>query len=301
MMKRLLLTALLIGFTGLLYSGNVLSVVTSTSDFADIASQIGGDRVKVTSLTGGKFDLHSIEPRPSMVMAVRNADLVVRIGMDLDLWCNSLIDASKNSRVLSGNAGNLDVSAGIEKLEVPVGKVDMGMGDVHIYGNPHYWLDPENGLIIAGEIRDRLCQLVPDAKDYFTKNFDSYTNRLTASIRRWDEQMKPYRGLKVITYHKSLPYFAKRFGLVVADNLEPKPGIPPTPAHLKEIEEKVKNEKIGLILVENYYNADAAETVARNTGAHVARIVSSAGGAPEVKTYEGVFDYDIAKILGQMK
>jgi ABC-type Zn uptake system ZnuABC Zn-binding protein ZnuA len=300
-MKRILIIAILILTSNFAFAGKVLTVVTSTTDFADLAKAVGGDLVNVQSLTKGNADLHSIEPRPSMVMSVRNADLVIRIGMDLDMWALSLIDASKNSRVLVGGPGNLDASERIEKMEVPVGKVDMGMGDVHIYGNPHYWTDPENGIIVAGEIRDRLSQMVPDSKDYFASNCDALVARISNAMLQSEELLKPYAGTKIVTYHRSLPYFAKRFGLVVLDTLEPKPAVPPTPSHLLELEAKIKTEHAKIILQEPWFSMDAANSVSRNTGIKVLVIASSVGGLPEIKHYEDIFLYDAAKLAELLK
>lgn len=283
------------------FSADKLHIVVTTTDLADIVRNVGGDKVEVISLTKGNQDLHVIEPRPSMAVSIRNANLVVRIGMDMDGWVNSLIDLAKNSKVMKGTKGDLDVSTGVEKLEVPVGKVDFGMGDIHIYGNPHLWLDPENGKIIAKEVANKLSELMPEGKEYFNKNCGDYTAQLDTSIKKWLEIMKPYQGTKIVTYHSSLPYFAKRFGLTIAGMIEPKPGIPPTPSHILELEEKMKTEGVKLIVIEPFYNVEIAKEIAQNTGAKVCVIPSSIGGAAGVSNYIGLFDYDVSKVAETLK
>ena len=195
----------------------------------------------------------------------------------------------------------MDVSKGIEKLEVPVGKVDFAMGDVHIYGNPHFWLDPENGEIIAREIKDKFTELLPQDKDYFEKNYNEFIAQLNTSIKKWEEELKPLAGLKVVTYHDSLTYFAKRFGINVIGQIELRPAIPPTPSHVLELEEKMKTEGVKLILIEPYYNIDAANEIAKSTGAKVCIFSDAVGGMPGINSYIGLFDYDIAKIIDAMK
>ena len=228
MIKKIIIIISAIGFLcNIALANDKLNVITTTADLMDIVKTIGNDKVNVSSLARGTQDLHAVEPRPSMALLIRKANLIIRVGMDLDMWVNSLIDLSQNSSVALGTPGSLDVSKGIEKLEVPVGKVDFAMGDVHIYGNPHFWLDPENGEIIAREIRDKFIELLPQDKDYFEKNYNEFIAQLNTSIKKWEEELKPLAGLKVVTYHDSLTYFAKRFGINIIGQIELRPAIPP--------------------------------------------------------------------------
>lgn len=284
-----------------LLASEKLNVVTSTVDLADLVKVVGGEKVDVKSLTTGNQDPHFIEPRPSMVMQVKNADLVVRIGMDLDMWVQSLIDASRNSRVMFGQDGYLDVSSGIEKLEVPIGKVDASMGDIHIYGNPHYWLDPENAKPILKSILERLCKVLPSESDYFKKNHQVYVQRLDSALTRWLDKMKPYEGESIVTYHNSWPYFAKRFKLNIVNFIEPKPGIPPTPSHIVSLVDKIKDEKVKIIIAEPYFNLRVAESVAKSSGAKVVVLPPSVGGIEGVYSYLDLIEYNITKLVKSLQ
>ncbi|MDI6780199.1 MAG: metal ABC transporter substrate-binding protein [Bacteroidota bacterium] len=284
-----------------LFAFDKLNVITSTADLANLVRVVGGEKVNVKCLTRGNQDPHFIEPRPSMVLQVKNADLLVRVGMDLDMWIQSLIDASRNSKVIFGKDGYLDVSSGIVKLEIPSSKVDASMGDIHIYGNPHYWLDPENAKLILKSILDKLCQLLPSESEYFKKNHQAYLQKLDSALSRWNERMEPFADVKIVTYHNSWPYFAKRFNLKIIDFVEPKPGIPPSPSHIVSLLEKIKNEKVKVIIVEPYFNLKVAESVAKRSGAKVVVLPPSVGGIDGVDSYLDLFEYNINKLIQSLQ
>jgi len=298
-MKRILLYISILIFTinQFLFASGNLKIVTTTADLADLVRAVGGEKVKVKCLTKGNQDPHFIEPRPSMVIEVKNADAIVLIGMDLDVWIQSLIDASRNRKVVFGKDGYIDVSSGIEKLEIPSGKVDASMGDIHIYGNPHYWLDPENVKPILNTILDRLSKLLPSESEYFKSNHKSYIQRLDSALAVWNERMKPFTNTKIVTYHNSWPYFAKRFNLKIVDFVEPKPGIPPTPSHIVSLVEKIKNEGVKVIVVEPYFNLKTAESVAKKSGAKVVVLPTSVGGINGINKYLDLIDYNINKLI----
>ncbi|MFC1583138.1 metal ABC transporter substrate-binding protein [Candidatus Neomarinimicrobiota bacterium] len=278
------------------FPAEVLRVVTTTTDLADMVKAVGGDKVVIKSLSLGTQDIHLVEPRPSMVMQVKRADMLVRLGMDLDLWAQSLIDAARNSKVMYGGRGYLDASQGIEKLQVPAGKVDMRMGDIHIYGNPHYWLDPTNANLILESITDRLCQLLPSGETYFRHNYQQYAAEIDSAISEWHRIMGPFAGAKIVTYHNSWIYFAERFNLQIVEYVEPKPGIPPTPSHIASLIEKMKEEQVKVIVIEPYFNLRAAETVADRTGARILILPSSVGGVKGTNSYLELFDYIIEQL-----
>lgn len=278
-----------------------LNIVTTTPDLADLAKVIGGEKVNVVSLIKGTQDPHFIEPRPSMVMLVKKADILVRIGMDLDLWVQSLIDAARNSKVVFNGSGYIDASQNIEKLEVPAGKVDASMGDIHIYGNPHYWLDPENAKLILFQIVNILCELKPSDAEYFKKNYEQYLQKLNSHITEWLRSMEPFKGTKIVTYHNSWPYFAKRFGLEIVGFLEPKPGIPPNPAHIISLKEKIKREKVKAIIVEPFRDIKIAESIASDTGTKITVLPPSVGGVNGVETYLDLINYNITKLIEAFK
>lgn len=297
MKTRLLVTFIIAASLPLgVFPAEVLRVVTTTTDLADLVRAVGGDRVEVKSLSLGIQDPHLVEPRPSMVMQVKRADVLVRIGMDQDMWAQSLIDAARNSKVRYGGEGYLDASRRIEKLQVPTGRVDMRMGDIHIYGNPHYWLDPTNAHLILEDIANQLGSLLPSEAEYFGQNCREYTERIDSAIVEWQRVMQPFAGTKIVTYHNSWIYFATRFNLQIAGYIEPKPGIPPTPSHVASLVETIKAEQVRVILIEPYYNLRVAETVAERSGARVLILPSSVGGADGTDTYLDLFDYLIHKL-----
>lgn len=304
-MDKKIIKLLTMGFWFLsapVFSADVLNIVTTTSDLADLAKQIGKDKVKVVSLSKGTQDPHYVEPRPSMVIQVKNADILIRIGMDLDSWVQSLIDASRNSDVMYGGIGYIDASAKINKLEIPKGKIDASMGDIHIYGNPHYWLDPENAKTILKQILDKLSELNPNQSEYFKKNYDEYLRNLDSTIMKCQEKIKQYRGTAVVTYHNTWPYFTKRFGLEIVDFVEPKPGIPPNPSHIISLVEKMKKgQRVKVIIIEPYYNFKIAESIAKDVGAKVIVLPTLIGGIKGVETYLDLFEYNIDKLIEAFK
>ncbi|UCH63134.1 MAG: zinc ABC transporter substrate-binding protein [Fidelibacterota bacterium] len=274
---------------------DILRVVTATPDLADMVRAVGGDKVTVTSLSMGTQDLHLVEPRPSMVMQVKRADMLVRVGMDLDLWMQGIIDAARNSKVVYSGEGYIDASARIEKLQVPTGRVDMRLGDIHIYGNPHYWLDPANAPLILDDIADRLSRLLPSQATYFEQNLLRYTAEIDSAINEWQRIMDMYANVKIVTYHNSWIYFAERFNLQIVEYVEPKPGIPPTPSHIASLIEKMKEEQVKVIVIEPYFNLRIAEKVADRTGARIL-ILPSSVGAEGVSSYLELFDYIIDQL-----
>jgi zinc/manganese transport system substrate-binding protein len=209
-------------------------------------------------------------------------------------WLPPLITQSGNPRIQVGGAGYLDASQFAEILEIPQGTVTRAEGDVHPLGNPHYWLDPDNGRRIARGIANKLADLDPADGAFFQQRFQDFEKRLLASEQKWDAEMKPYRGRKVVTYHRSLPNFAKHFGLDVVGYVEPRPGIPPTPSHTLELIQLMKRENCKIIFVEPYFDLKTPQSIARETGAQVVVYLPSVGGVKEVTTYFQLFDYDIA-------
>lgn len=278
-----------------------LNVVTTTPDFADFARNIGGDRVSVTSLMRGDQDPHAVEPRPSMVMQVKKADLLIRVGMDLDLWVESLIDASRNPKVMKEARGYLDASQKIAKLEVPEGKIDGSMGDIHIYGNPHYWTDPENAASILDQILSRLCELQPSDAEYFKQNQINYSEKLGIAIQKWKGVLQPYAGIAIVTYHNSWPYFVRCFGLSIAGFVEPKPGIPPTPAHIAALVDKMKASKAKIIIMEPYFNLKTAQSIAAKAGAKVAILSPSVGGVNGTDSYIDLLEYNVNHLADALR
>jgi ABC-type Zn uptake system ZnuABC Zn-binding protein ZnuA len=273
-----------------------INIVTASMDLKSIAEFVGGDKVSVESISDGAQDLHFVEPRPSMVMKIKRADMVVKIGLDLDMWMDSLIAASRNKKVMHGEIGFVDCSNGLERLEIPQGKIDGSMGDIHLYGNPHYWLDPLNGKVIAKNIIEGLIRISPENSDYFKKNYEEFCKKIDEKMKIWQSKMGKLSGDKIITYHRSWSYFVKRFNITVPIEIEPKPGIPPNPNHILKIIDLIKKENIKIILVDNFYPLKSVKKIASDTGVKVVVVPSNVGGEKDVKDYFELFDYIISKL-----
>ena len=230
-------------------------MVTSTEDLASIAREVGGDKVAVTALAKGYQDPHFVDPKPSFILAVNRADLYIAVGRELEIgWLPPLVTSSRNAKIQPGGRGYLDASLNVRILEIPTGQITRAMGDVHPFGNPHYWLEPGNGRLMAQAIRNKLSELSPTDKAYFSQRYDDFDRHLAAAEKRWDATMAPYKGTKVVTYHRSWPNFMERFGLEVIGYVEPKPGIPPSPSHTIELIDEMKRGGIKLIVVEPYFS-----------------------------------------------
>lgn len=272
-----------------------LYIVTSTTDLAALAQEVGGDRVEVESIARGYQDPHFVEAKPSFLLKLKRADLLIMVGLQLEIgWLPPLITQCGNPKIQPAAPGYLDASQFAEILEIPTTQVTRAMGDVHPLGNPHYWLDPENGLRIARGIEQKLSEMRPNDAAYFAQRYESFRQRLENEDKKWLEAMKPLRGLKVVTYHRSWPNFAKHFGIEVVGYVEPRPGIPPSPAHTIELIQLMKREGVKLILVEPYFDLKTPNAVARETAGQVIVLLPSVGGEKEVTDYFKLFDYDIA-------
>jgi len=272
-------------------------VVTTLTDLADFVRQIGGERVEVDYIVRGDQNPHFIEVKPSYMMKLKRADLFVMIGMELELWAPQLIDGSRNDRLQV-----VDVSTAIaEKLEVPTTRVDKSQGDVHRFGNPHYWLDPRNVPSMLEVILQALVHAAPDDEAYFRTNRDRYLERLRPATARWEALMQPYAGEKIITFHRSWTYFARWLGLTVADQVEPKPGIPPSPSHTADLIELVRTGNIRAIVVEPFYDLSAPERIARETGTPILRLATSVGGVDEAVDYLALMEYNVTTLAACLK
>jgi zinc/manganese transport system substrate-binding protein len=297
--KSLAVAAALLAASGIASAAGKINVITATQDLAAIGAAIGGDRITIESIAKGYQDPHFVEPKPSFLIKLQKADVLVLVGLQLEIgWLPPLITQSGNSKIQSGNAGYLDMSQYCEILEIPTTQVTRAMGDVHPLGNPHYWLNPENGRRIAKAYQTKLSEMRPADAAYFAERYGDFDKRLTESEKRWDAQMAPYRGRKVVTYHRSWPNFCERFGLVVVDYVEPKPGIPPTPSHTLEVINTMKRDNIKLILVEPYFDLRTPNSIAQGVGGQVVVLLPSVGGTKEVNDYFQLFDYDI-KLLSE--
>jgi ABC-type Zn uptake system ZnuABC Zn-binding protein ZnuA len=284
MMKRIFL--LLVAVLGV--AAGKVRIVAATTDLQDIAEAIGGDRVTVISIARGNQDPHYVEVLPSYMLKVKKADLYLMVGMELDLWSARIIDGSRNRKLQI-----VDCSRDIERLEVPTRKVDASLGDIHRFGNPHYWLDPANGKVIAQTIAEALIQVDPTGRQVFEANLDAFKESIDAQLASWEEEYAALRGRKIIFYHNSWPYFTSRFGLVTLQFLEPKPGVPPSPAHLNRLLDVIDQAGVKVVGMESYFSDQAPRFLADKMGAQVVKLAQSVGALPGVDSYLDIFEYNL--------
>jgi len=275
-----------------------INVMTATQDLAALAREVGGDLVNAESIAMGYQDPHFVEPKPSFLLKLQRADLLAVVGLQLEIgWLPPLITQSRNAKIQVGAQGYLDMSTYCQILEIPQGQVTRAMGDVHPLGNPHYWLDPDNGRRIAKAFADKFSAMQPPNAATFAQRYADFDKRLSEAEKGWEAKMAPYKGRKVITYHRSWPNFCERFGLVVMDYVEPKPGIPPTPVHTLEVINLMKREGIKLILVEPYFDLRTPNSIASAVGGEVEVLMPSVGGTKEITNYFQLFEYDIDHLV----
>jgi zinc/manganese transport system substrate-binding protein len=301
-MRRILIFIAATTIAANAFAADKLKVVTATEDPASITREVGGDRVDVTSIGRGYQDPHFIEPKPSFLLLLRNADLLEVIGLELEIgWLPPLLDQSRNNRIRPGQPGYLDLSQGVEILDRPEGSINRSMGDVHPLGNPHYWLDPANAVRMAIQIQRKLAELRPEDAAYFAQRLNDFKVRMNDANKRWLAEMAPYRGAKIITYHPSWPNFARHFGLVVAGTVEPKPGIPPSPSHTLDLINLIKAQKIKPVIMEPYFDRKTPDFIAETTGAKVVVLYPSVGGKAGLTDYFKLFDYDLGELVKALK
>src|SRR5262245_14168209 len=279
-----------------------LKVVATTQDLEALAKEVGGDKIQTDSLAKGYQDPHQVEPKPSFILKLHAADLLIAVGRELEIgWLPPLINQSRNPKVQAGAAGYLDASQTVKILEIPTGQITRAMGDVHPQGNPHYWLEPGNGRRIAQAIQAKLSALSPGDASYFASRYADFDKRLAEAEKRWDAMMAPYRGAKIVTYHRSWPNFVERFGLQVIGYVEPRPGIPPSPSHTLELIQEMKSQNVKVMLVEPYFDLKTPNAVARETGAAVLVLAPSVGAEKEITDYIQLFDYDVSRLSAALK
>ena len=302
-MKKTLMcvaVALLVGAPA--FSQGKLAVVATTEDLASIAREVGGDRVTVDAIARGYQDPHFVEAKPSFILKLQKADVLIVVGRELEIgWLPPLQQQSRNAKIQPGADGYLDASLQASILEIPTGQITRAMGDVHPLGNPHYWLDPENGKRIAKEIADKFSQLRPNDRAVFQQRLADFTGRLDAAEKGWLAAMAPYKGTRIVTYHRSFPNFAERFGLDIVGYVEPRPGIPPTPQHTLDLINEMKRQNVKLVLVEPYFDLKTPNAIGRETGAEVLVMPPSVGGVKEAADYFKLFDYDIRLLIDAIR
>ena len=292
-----LLTALPAAATPQQASSDKLVVVATHPALGSIAAQVGGDRVQVTSITDPTWDLHSVEAKPSVFALLTNADAFIHTGLDLELWADPAIKGSHNPKIVRYQPGNIDASEGIKLLQVPENP-SRAEGDVHLYGNPHYWTDPINGLAIAGNIAAGFTAVDPGSAKLYLANLEAFQDDLKARLRTWLKQAIPKKGTPIVVYHDSWPYFARRFGFEVVGTIEPKPRIPPTQKHLLSVIETMRSRQVLIIVREPYHDQDATRFVEEKTGAKVFTLGTMPGFRPGTEKYQDLIEQNLYTLLG---
>jgi zinc/manganese transport system substrate-binding protein len=267
-----------------------LNVVATTPDLAALAREIGGTAVDVKTLAKPTEDPHFVDPKPSLIVTLNRADVLIHGGAELEAgWLPPLLESARNKKIAAGTPGQIIATSGITMLEIPVA-LDRSKGDVHAHGNPHFLMDPLNAIIVAENIANHFAKVDPARAAMFKTNFTKFRSDVDMKLRGWAAQMLPHKGAKVVTYHNDFIYFAERFGLKVAETLEPKPGLPPSAAHLAKVIASMKAETARVIMVQPYQSRRTAETVARQTNAAVLDVSQQPGAMKNTDTYIALMD-----------
>jgi zinc/manganese transport system substrate-binding protein len=278
-------------------SAEPLKVVATLPSFRSLAEEIGGDRVVVSSVAAPQFNAHFIEPKPSDVLRVKRAELFIHAGLDLEAWRGPLLDAAGNVQVRDGGERTLDLSQGIVLLNVPQGEITRAQGDIHLFGNPHYWSNPENGLIMARAIQRKLTELDPQGAEYFAGRGDDFASRLSKAIQEWRLQAQGVRGKGVVAYHDEWPYLTAFLGIREIGFLEPKPGIPPTPRQIELLTEKMKKDGVRVVIQATYSPDDSSKVLAQRVGGTVVKLCQNVGELPECEDYISMIGFNVRGIV----
>jgi ABC-type Zn uptake system ZnuABC Zn-binding protein ZnuA len=275
-----------------------LRVATSLTDLASVAQFVGGRHVTVMSLCKGYEDPHFVPAKPSLMKAIQNADVFVSVGLELDAgWLPLVLPGSRNPKIQPGSPGFVDASEGVDVLEKPTGTVSRAEGDVHPLGNPHYYMDPKNLEIVADHLAHVFSSLDPaNAADY-SSNARAFNDKMEKALAGWEVELAPYRGAAIVTFHRNFIYFADRFGLKLFGNVEPKPGIPPTPRHIAELAEAMKQAGVKVVLYQPYYDSGASRELANKAGGAAVEVPTEVGGTPEAKDAISKFDFLVSSIV----
>jgi zinc/manganese transport system substrate-binding protein len=271
-------------------------VVTTDTTLADIARNVGGDKVRVESLARATDDPHHVDPSPRMVLKLSRAQVFARIGMDIDMWVDGPLDRVGNSNVQRGGKGYADCSAGIKVLEIPSGRLDPSMGDIHVYGNPHYLLDPANGIVAAGNIAAALIRVDPANQPYYRQQYLAFGQEIANALGRWRKQLAPYRGQPIVTFHRSWPYFLARFGFREGGTVEPKPGVEPSPGHVADVIRKMKADGARIVLCENFRSHRYPSVIEQQTGAKAVYVPAAVAAEPGADSFIKQFDLIVDKL-----
>jgi zinc/manganese transport system substrate-binding protein len=285
--------------------GAQLKIVTTTTDYADLARQIGGDKVDVHSVMRGPESIHNLIAKPTEMLQLNKADMFVHGGLDAEPWRDNLIKGARNPKILPGEPGNVDMSIGIDLLDVPTGKIDRSMGDVHAFGNPHFSTDPRNGQRMTVTLVNAMCEVDPANAELYKANAKKLVLDLASVYEQLKEEFEPYAGLKVVTFHKSWDYFANAFDIDIVTTIEPKPLITPSPGEMKAVIDTMKGQDVRIVIVETWSSYDQAKRVADAAppppGAQLLVLPDHVDGKPEADSYQNLFRSNIRKLIEAAK
>jgi ABC-type Zn uptake system ZnuABC Zn-binding protein ZnuA len=302
-MKSLLRFTVLLGF-GVVAATPALAdlkVATSLTDLASVAQFVGGKHVTAQSLCRGYEDPHFVPAKPSLMKAIQHADVFVSTGLELDGgWLPLVLPGSRNPKIQPGTGGFVDASQGVQVLEKPVGTVSRAEGDIHPLGNPHYYLDPKALEVVADHLAEVFSRLDPANATDYAANAKAFDERMDASLEKWEKELAPYKGAAIVPYHKNFIYFIDRFGLKEFGDVEPKPGIPPTPRHIAELAEAMKQSGVKVVVYGPYYKADASNEVAKRAGGVAVEVATEVGGLPGTDDVFSKFDTLVASLTGAL-
>ncbi len=273
-----------------------LNIVTTQTMFADLVKQVGGDLVNVSAVASPKYNIHFIQPKPSDVRRVTRADLYVNGGLDLEAWSDPLLEAAGNPKLFRNAERNLDLSFGIALLDIPSHPVTRADGDIHLFGNPHFQMNPENAKMMIHTIVEKLKAIDPDNASTYEKNAKEFLNGLDHKIREWKSMCAGCQGKEILSYHENIAYFADFLGIKAEQFLEPKPGISPTPKHLKFLEDYVRKNQVKAIVLPTYYSRREADKLAQKVGSKVFTICQAVGELPGTDNFFDFFDYNFRQI-----
>lgn len=282
-------------------SGRKLKIVATTTTFASLVQAIGGDRVEIKSVSLPKFNTHFFQPKFSDVRNVQKADLFVQAGLDHELWTDAILEAAGKPKLFKGAENNIQMSQGIRLLDVPESNLSRAQGDVHIFGNPHIWMNPENARIMAENILDRLIAHNPENAAYYEQNAKTFLAKLDQKIPEWKALAESVKGKEVVSYHKDIAYFADFMGFAVYRFYEPKPGIPPTPKDLISLQNYMKEKQIKAMIQPIYYSREATDALAERVGAKVYIICQNVGEIKGTEDYISLFDYNVKTLSEAVK
>ncbi len=278
-----------------------INIITSDTTIASIAKSVGGDKVRVESLARPADDPHHVEPTGSMVTKISHAQIVARVGMDLDVWLDGILEKAGNTQVMKSGKGYVDCSTNLHVQEIPPAKLDPSMGDIHVYGNPHYLTDPANGILVAGNIAAALIKVDPANQPYYRQHFLDFGNQVKENLARWTKELAPYKGSLITTYHRSWVYFMSRFGFKEFGTIEPKPGIQPSQGHVNELVKEMKTDKVRVMVVEDFRSHRYPDLIATQTGSKAVYVPLNVGADPAADTYFHLFDVIVGRLAAAFK